>query len=386
MRQRHPLCQNRTMREVETWEQVGERVAAARSSLGLTQEQLAERAGLERTALAKVERGLRQLTALELSRLAAALNRPLDWFVLESPPAVVSRRAELALGVPPAQSIDDVLDGLSRDLELLRELGLLGQPTQRPTWPLPGSFAEAEDTAQQVRRLLGHPSGPLDDLQEIAQQLGLLAFLLVVEPREADGAYLSMDDWGLAVVNGSSRSGRRRFTLVHELGHHLFADAYSTDWTVGEDTTQPERLINAFSAHLLLPRVDAVRFWQEFRGGQSPRMAAIRLAVVYRMSWSALCSQLRNCGLIDHNMRDRLAAQLPRQSEFLELGIRPRDDAVPPSLPAGFSQAVLAGYRSYALSPARIVELLRGTLGSEDLPDPPILSEEVLLEEVGPPL
>lgn len=42
-----------------------------------------------------------------------------------------------------------------------------------------------------------------------------------------DGAYVAVDKWGVALINGSVDPGRRRFNLAHELGHHLFADAYA---------------------------------------------------------------------------------------------------------------------------------------------------------------
>lgn len=375
------------MREVNSWEDVGERVASARTAAGLTQAQLAARSGLERTALAKVERGQRQLTALELSQLAAALERPLDWFVFESAPAVVSRRAELPLSPPSDRSLEDLLEDVTRNVELLTELDLLRPPGQPQTWPLPGSFEEAEETAGHVRRRANQATGPLKDLLGLAEQFGLLSFVLEVEPAEADGAYVRLEDsWGVALVNGLRPSGRRRFTLAHELGHHLFDDAYATDWSVGEDTTQPERIINAFAAYLLLPRVDAVRRWQELEGASSPRVAAIRLAVEYRMSWSALCSQLRNCGLLDQHLRDRLDSQPPRRSDYLELGVGVSQDLTPPSMSSAVVHAVLDGYRTYKLGAARTVDLLRGSLPADELPERHTLPEEALLEEVGPPL
>ncbi len=374
------------MREVGSWLEVGQRVAAARAAAGLTQEHAAARAGLERTALAKVERGQRQLSAIELSRLASALDRPLDWFVLESAPAVVSRRADLPLDTPSARSLDDLLEDVTRDVELLEELALLDDPGERASRPRPRSFQQAEDAANQVRQLLQVDRGPLGDLQQLTQRLGLLAFVLDVEPAEADGAYVALEDWGVALINGRRPSGRRRFTLVHELGHHLFADAYATDWSVGEETTEPERLINAFAAYLLLPRADAIRRWQELNGPQYPRTAAIRLALEYRMSWSALCSQLRNCGLVDQQLRDLLVGQPPHRSDYLELGIGPTEDLSAPSVPSKFAHAVLNGYRTYGLGETRTIELLRGTLGKDELPDRSPLPQDTLLEEVGPSL
>src|SRR5687768_7410208 len=73
------------LRSVDSWEELGSRVAEARVAAGLTQEELAGAVNLGRTALAKIETGNRQLDSLELARIAEAVGRPLEWFVRQTP-------------------------------------------------------------------------------------------------------------------------------------------------------------------------------------------------------------------------------------------------------------------------------------------------------------
>lgn len=362
-------------------EAVGQRVAAARSAGGLTQAQVADRAGLERSALAKIERGQRQLSAVELARLAGVLSRSLDWFVRQSPPAVVSRRGESTKTGAQAQ-VDALIDQAARDVELLQELGLL-RPAERPDRRLPPSLDAAADEARRVREQLAAGDEPLPDLLSVAEVLGLYGFSLAVDADAFDGAYVTLDGAGVALVNGLHPSGRRRFTLAHELGHHLFADAYATDWVLWESGAEPERLINAFAVHLLLPASAVHRRWRELDGRRDARSAAITLGVEYRSSWSSLCLHLRNCGVVDQKERGRLLAAPPRRAEYLELSRFPVEELQPPAVAPGFAKAVLAGYRSTRLGTTRTVELLRGTVTAEDLPDLRSLPMSSLYEEFG---
>jgi len=80
----------------------------------MTQADLAARARLDRTAITKIESGGRNLDSLELSRIAAILRRPIDWFLVPPPPVVVSRRA--ALDVATEREADVQLELLARDV------------------------------------------------------------------------------------------------------------------------------------------------------------------------------------------------------------------------------------------------------------------------------
>lgn len=63
------------------------------------------------------------------------------------------------------------------------------------------------------------------------------------------------------------------------------------DLTLAEVGSETERRINAFAIHLLLLRNSVVQQWRLWAG--EPREKAIRLGVEYRVSWSALCGQLK---------------------------------------------------------------------------------------------
>ncbi|HZI09499.1 MAG TPA: ImmA/IrrE family metallo-endopeptidase [Myxococcus sp.] len=350
---------------METWKDLGARLAEARRAAGLSQAELATELRLDRTAITRIEAGERRLDALELTRVAELLKRPVDWFLIPSPLAVVSRRQ--SRDVADDSQADWLLESLARDVSLLVEVKALSVPESfRPKTI--ESVASAETAARDVRKSLGLPAGPVWNLQAIAERAGLFVFSLNLEKEMLDGSYLRLERGGVALVNGRAQTGRRRFTSVHELGHHVFADAFSAEWIVGTDADDRERLINAFAIHFLMPRESVLPRWQELDGSKEPRHAAIVLGAEYGVSWTAVLGHLCNLKLIDDGTRDRLEADRPRRADYFEGEIPLKEELAPPSIPPRYAQAVVRAFKGYKVSAERALELLRGTLDADELP------------------
>jgi Zn-dependent peptidase ImmA (M78 family)/DNA-binding XRE family transcriptional regulator len=361
---------------VVTQADLGQRIADARTEAGMTQADLSARIGLERTALVRIESGERKVSARELVAIAGALNRPVDWFFTEPPVAVVSRRRDPAVG-GFSRILDRALESAARDVAFLEGRRLLSS-AERPRRNAPGSFQDAENFARDVRAEAARPDGPLLDLQLVVERLGLLGFSLALGPDAGDAAYVDVGNLGVAVINGTADPGRRRFSLAHELGHHLTGDAYEASPRLGASDT--ERMFNAFAAYLLMPRSSVLSVWDEF-AAQSPRLAAIAVAVRFSVSWTAACNQLRNLDLIDSQERERLLGNDLRRGELFEFGERFAVELDPPSVPPAYARAVVSAYRTGQLTAARTVELLHHSVSETDLPEPDAMSLDELRAE-----
>jgi Zn-dependent peptidase ImmA (M78 family)/transcriptional regulator with XRE-family HTH domain len=362
-------------------QRLGQRIADARIEAELTQADLAAAIDVDRTAVAKIEAGSRGVSALELARIAAALGRPLDWFLVEGPPAVVSRRTDAATG-QRSVPLDRAVEKVASDVEFLMEQGIFSPAATELRLEPPRDLPEAERAAGRVRAALQADGGPLLGLGEAAERLGVLCFALALGDRGGDGAYVSIGDAGVAVINGNTEAGRRRFTLAHEIGHHVFADEYATDLSVAEVGSEMERRINGFAVHLLLPRGSLTERWRMLSG--EPREKAVRLGVEYRVSWSALCSQLKNLGLASEAEHQVLLARPPTRADYLELGMGFVEELHPPSVPRSYARAVLAGYRAGKLGANRTIDLLWGSITKEDLPELAALPIEAYQREFDP--
>jgi Zn-dependent peptidase ImmA (M78 family)/transcriptional regulator with XRE-family HTH domain len=357
---------------------LGRRISQARVEADMTQAELGRAVGLDRTAIAKLESGARKVSATELVALASALDRPIDWFVSESPPSVVSRRSDVLVG-GHSRVLDIKIDRLARDVAFLIDQGILIDAGTRPALELPSDVAGAEALAVRARGLMASSDGPLYDLQRACERVGLLAFSLDLGPAGGDAAYVEVGNMGVALINGSMDPGRRRFDLAHELGHHLFGDAYAPEISVGGGDGM-ERLINAFAIHVLLPREAVTEVWREL-ADQDRRLAAIAVSLRFRASWSATCSQLRNLDLIDAAERELFVAMRPTGADFVALGERWEAELEAPAIPPEYGKRVLSAYRAGRLSAARTVELLWGTVTIEDLPEQRVVPLDSLRRE-----
>lgn len=356
--------------------ELGRLIATARVDSGMSADRLADAIGVKRSDLAEIEAGERVISPAQLVAVTSALGVPVDWFFTESPPAVLSRRRDPAVG-GFSRRLDLAVEITARNVASLLDRGVLGE-SARVRRTMPGSLADAENLARAVRAEIGRPDGPLHDLQSVAEGLGLLAFSLDLGRDAGDAACVEVGNLGVAVINGMVDQGRRRFSLAHELCHHLVGDAYEPSPRLGGDDT--ERMVNAFAAHLLMPRSSVLGVWREL-ADRPARRVAVAVAVRFSVSWTAACNQLANLDLIDSRERDRLAQDLLRKGELLEFGERYVAELDPPSVPPGYAASIVTAYREGMLTPARAVELLYGTVTEPDLPEPSPESLDDLRQE-----
>lgn len=365
---------------VRTREEFGHRVMSARKDERLTRDDLATRIGVEPSVIANIETGQRMVDAHELARLAKALRRPLGWFVTDPPPSVVSRRA----GRGDAVRREDIqLEALAQDVEQLIDLGVL-RPTSSRAAPVV-SIGDTERAALDARRAAGlRDDEPIRDLVRVVERLGLYTFVLDLEDVQTDGSYVALKECGVALINGASESGRRRFTIAHELGHHLLNDEYDSNWIVGADTTDREKVVNAFAIHFLLPRGAIAQRELFLHSSSGPRDQVIRVAAEFGVSWSAACGQLQRLGCLTPSEYKSMLPQRPAKADYVERELSIPYEASAPLVPPGYAAAVLRALTKERIGPNRALELLHGTFHERDLPAEKPLSLESMTAELLP--
>jgi Zn-dependent peptidase ImmA (M78 family) len=159
----------------------------------------------------------------------------------------------------------------------------------------------------------------LPGLADLLERAGLFTWSLHLGQQGVDGSYAALGDLGVAVVNSALDAGRRRSTLAHEFGHHMLADAYSSDW--GADTGAHERAIDAFAAAFLFPP-GVTGAYRRLRRQHSLRTTVITLAVEYRVSWSTALRQLRGYEVVSEDEWRGLNRSSPTRADYMEVGVR----------------------------------------------------------------
>ena len=345
---------------------LGHRVAQAREALGVTQSRLAEMIGIERSALSRAEKGERKLAMTKMVDIAAALGRPLAFFVRDPLPAVISRRSDPALPHETTRALDDEIEMFAGDALTLLDRGLL-RPADRQSAAVPQTHADAELLAAQVRSRLGLGDAPIDHLAAVCERLGLYTYAAPLGENGPDGGCVEVDgDAGgiaVAVVNGDARSGRRRMTLAHEFGHWLCGDAY--DRSAGDEC---EKMISSFAIHFLAPRAGVMKVWNA-RMDRSVHDRTLTIGSTFRLSWSASVSQLRNLGLITYSVLEQLGEHEPTRGDYVRLELSWDGEPRAPYLSPAFAAACVQGYTSRQFTAARTIELLRSTMTEDDLPE-----------------
>lgn len=364
---------------------LGQRIASARVRAGLTQQELAAEIGMDRSALAKIERGDRRVTALELARIAEASGNRFEWFLEDAPPAIVSRRNAQDPGAPSPR-IDARVESVARSVEFMLAHD---DRFDIPRLPQHGALVgvqEAEDLAAEARHAMSVDAhGPLVNLGQHVEAMGLLPFILEMGPDSADAATVLLESGAVSIVNGNLRIGRRRLALAHELGHALVADDYSIDWRVAEysESDRRESLFDRFARALLLPADSLTDIWrgpnQEERG---LREIAIRTASEYRVDMATLARRLTECGLLGHDQAGYVRGLRTTRADIVTMNLVVGEELVPGSLPERYERAVLRLFESESVSRERALDLMLGTWEEADLPPLPTRPEETIWQYV----
>ncbi|WP_191255549.1 helix-turn-helix domain-containing protein [Amycolatopsis oliviviridis] len=353
-------------------ETMGRKIAEARDRVGVTQAGLASTIGIDRSALAKIESGTRRVSALELARIADALGERIEWFVMETPEAIVSHR-NLADPGQESPQIDRLVAKIAWNVEFVVDHceNLKFDSIEHLDRPI--NKDEAEKAAVTARLMLGlEPGQPFYDIAATVQKIGLLCFSFDLGKDSADAASILLRHGGVAVINGNLHVGRRRLALVHELGHFLFADEYTVDWRVLEksDDDAWESRLDRFARAVLLPAKAIKEQWESLlKSGDGLRVAAIRVASKYRVDMTTLALRLTDLGVIGQSDFSAIRAARTTRADIVDLNLVTSDELAPPFMNRAYEEAILKLYRQEVVSSARATDLLFDEWQEDDLPE-----------------
>ena len=233
---------------------VGQRIRTVREALGWTQSDLAARLQRTQTAVSYWESGRRGLSLDDLMDVARILGVPSAELLPDKP----APRPVSAL----LRAVADQVDA-SQLADQLEQFVLHAADLPRPDvqWRIPA--AGPRDTADALLDAASILKPPVR-IHEVVNGCGVQILPWGFE-EHIDGLVVELDGGTVIWVNESQAITRQRFTLAHELGHHLLrhADAFHLD--LGGDLApnvtgghpgydwRAERAANEFAANLLMP-------------------------------------------------------------------------------------------------------------------------------------
>ena len=143
------------------------------------------------------------------------------------------------------------------------------------------------------------PTFPVDG-RLIAESLGIVYCYRSFHPAIDGCAGVAPDGTRLVVINNhmSKPETRLRYTMLHEIAHHLIAEQvrFTTDFWLDaprQRKTPLDRACDLFAAHVLIPEAMLREWWHELRGNKECRNAVI----CNRLGVSAVALDIRAKGL-----------------------------------------------------------------------------------------
>lgn len=162
-------------------------------------------------------------------------------------------------------------------------------------WHIPP--AGPRDTADALLEAADISTAPVR-IREVVNGCGVQILPWGLEEQHIDGLVVELDGGTVIWVNETSPATRQRFTLAHELGHHLLRHADACHLDLGGDLApnvtgghsgydwRAERSANEFAANLLMPA-------PMVRKAATSTTDVLTLASCFRVSPAAMSFRLK---------------------------------------------------------------------------------------------
>jgi Zn-dependent peptidase ImmA (M78 family) len=231
---------------------------------------------------------------------------------------------------------------------------------------------------QEARRLrydlgLGLTAPLHDALGLVEDGIGIPVSVIPL-PAGVAGAYGRREQHPFIFVSSNDPAVRRRFTLAHELGHHVLGHAGMVDRQediYGRSGSPREKSANAFTAEFLAPS-DAVNWWMEANGNPTVDLeAVVRLAAYFRISAEAARYRLSTGRFLPRPVdRDNLDAAIAAGGHLnlqRKLRIEPAPDLIEAiergttRLPSALRRNVIRAYEAGIIDIDRVADALQET-------------------------
>jgi len=335
---------------------IGERLRIARRKSGLSLREVADRMGGQVThmAISKYERGEMTPSSAVMIELAKVLGVSLEFLAapMDVSLGALEFRKKSGTSVQERAFVEAaVLEHVERYLMVEEILDLDSAHWKAPFKPKTvRSFEHAEAVAAEARQKWNLGEAPLADITELLEERGIKVILLPL-PEAVSGLTClvqrpSQADVPVIVVNKTYNLERRRFTLLHELGHRLMRV---------EDIDE-EKAAHRFAGAFLMP----AGHLRETVGKHRRRFGIPELIVIkhlYRVAATALLMRFRDLDIITQEQLVALfqtKARTWRKSEPKELPHSPEVEN-----PQRFRRLCYRALAENLLSVSKAAELLQ---------------------------
>jgi len=281
-------------------------IALARDARGLTQAKLATLAGMSQARISKVESGAVPLDLEPLSRIAKALELPMEFFFRQDSAhvggACFKYRKRAATGARNLRQIEACASMQAMRVDSLLKGIELEPPYQFPRLDVgvEGDFETPTEAAIRVRALWGLPRGPIHDLTAVVEAAGALVIRTEFDTPLVDAQSVwTPPRVPMIFVNKNLSGERQRWTVAHETGHLVMHHRPSGD---------EEGEADEFAGELLMPQAEIRPLLNNLT---LDKLATLK--VQWKVSMAAILVRARRIGAIDADRYRFLNMEISRR-------------------------------------------------------------------------
>ena len=312
---------NSTMKEI-----IAGNLLRYRKGLNLSQEELAELTGVTRQSINNYENAKTLPDSKTLSALARALGIKLDDLLRQESTTIPNFRfrADTCFDKKP-QFVAQVLRLLEDYTALEQVVGIPSYaPESTPCHQLEGNEKRIAKIANLFRYRLGLGSGPILNLFEAVEEIGLKVLRQDIPISDFFGLSACSPEQGAFVLVNTHNINieRQLFTLAHEIGHLIFHQDEYQDTLIREGSEKEEKarekVAHYFANHLLVSQealdqaldvfTDLILLKAHFR--VSYTMMLMRLEQMGKLKYGDAIQQIRQ------EYKRRTGQSLPKEMEL----------------------------------------------------------------------
>lgn len=295
-------------------------IVLGRESRGFTQAELAQLLGIDKGRLSKIEHGLMELPDHLLPDLVYHLRYPMEFFFSKFqtyPAGLPFYRKHKTLHAKAQTKIVAQMNLFRKHVnDLMRDVDISFREVPQCDVD---AYGTPEAVAQVTRHFLNLPKGPILNLTDILEDLGIIVILLDTPTHKFSGASMLLEKANyLLFANANMPADRLRFTLAHELGHIVMHRLPTPDLENEADTFAREFLMPTTEifpslSEINLPKLASLkRYWKVSMG--AILVHAHRLGVIKPRQYQYLWTQMGKAG---YRMREPAELDFPHDNPSL---------------------------------------------------------------------
>jgi len=328
------------------------KIKSGRKLRAFSQQKLADAIGVSKQMISKYENSVSVPSSGVMIKMAKSLGLSLDYFF--TPPAVelgdINFRKKSSLSVKKLNAIkEEVKLKLANYLEIENILKIdaifdIGAQKRK----LEASIA-MEEIVRSVREHWQIGFDPIHNITQLLEEQKIKVIEIAENENLFDGMAALIDDkYAVIVVNENFPIERKRFTLLHELGHLILAVP-----TI--DNKEEEKYCNHFAAEFLFPKSDVLKEFGRKRNAISVE-ELIETQKKYGISIQAIIYRLLDANIISKNQQTSFYKQINSNKELKKHIDKERFET--PEYSHRYKQLVYRAYSQELISASKTANLL----------------------------